>query len=39
MKKRWQIFFKVLDAIVWLWEKIKPSVEKEVETDRKIINK
>lgn len=31
------MFFKVLDAIVWLWEKIKPSVEEEVKPDRKII--
>lgn len=26
MKKGWKILIKILDAIVWLWGKIKPHV-------------
>lgn len=31
MKKGWRIALKVIDALVWLWNKIKPSIEKDVE--------
>lgn len=33
MKKGWRILFGVIDAFVWLWQKIKPQVEKEVEPE------
>lgn len=29
MKKGWQIVCKILDLFVWLWSKIKPSIEKK----------
>lgn len=28
MKKGWKIFIKVLDAVVWLWGKIKEIIPK-----------
>lgn len=33
MKKGWRIFFKVVDAVVWLWNKIKPQIDKEINQD------
>lgn len=29
MKKGWRVFIKIIDVIVWLWGKIKPSLPKE----------
>lgn len=26
MKKSWKIVIKVVDALVWLWDKIKPVI-------------
>lgn len=33
MKKGWRIFFKVVDAIVWLWGKIRPQIDKDTNPD------
>lgn len=36
MKKGWKIFIKVVDAIVWLWDKIKqvlPSTDNKKDND------
>lgn len=29
MKTGWKVVMSVLDAIVWLWGKIKPTIEKD----------
>lgn len=29
MKRGWKIFIKVVDAIVWLWDKIKQVIPKD----------
>lgn len=35
MKKGWSIVIKVIDAIVWLWGKIKPGLpDSDKSTDR-----
>lgn len=39
MKKGWKVVIKIVDAIVWLWSKIKPSLPEVEEGSNKQLKK